>query len=102
MPTSIRSRLFYAIRNADVELAEAFAARCPEVSSIAELNRCFHRLLTQYDVNTQHLRLSLSDDIDVETWIARFTTHGILDFLRNNRFPPLTGNWDWGVYSNCG
>lgn len=99
MPFSIRSRVFYAMRNFDVELAEMFAAKCPEVETIGELNKVFHRLLSQYDVDTRALRQSLSDDIDIDCWINRLFNDGIFNFIQTHRFPPITGNWGWGVYN---
>lgn len=97
----LRARLFYLIRAHDVELAEDFARRCPEVEDLVELNTFFHQILSQYDDNTQSLRQELDDTSDLTRWIQRFETH-ILPYLRRHRFPPLTGKEVVDIYYSPG
>lgn len=86
---SIRVRVFYAIRHQDVELAENFAARCPEVEDIKELNHFFRMILSQYEEDSRVQRECLDDTMSLEDWLRHFETT-VLPFLRRHRFPPIT------------
>lgn len=86
---SIRARVFYLIRSRDVELAEDYLRRCPDVKSIQTLNGFFHRTLSQCAFDTQDLRGFLDDTVDLETWCQTFDQQ-ILPTLRRFRFPPFT------------
>jgi hypothetical protein len=89
MPYSLRTRVFYLIRHRDIELAEDFVRRCPEVNDIVELNNFFHRTLSQFEVNTLPAREALIDTPVFEDW-ARHFEQDVLPVLRNLRFPALT------------
>lgn len=89
MEPSIRERVFYAIRLQDVELAECFAARCPDVADVVELNTFFHHLLAQYNFSTTQLRSYLDDTMGVDKWL-RYFNQDILPVLRQQRLPEVT------------
>lgn len=86
---TIRARVYYLIRSTDVDLAEDFFRRCPDVKSIHTLNAFFHRTLSQCEVNTQALRACLDDNVSLDVWCQNFSQH-ILPTLRRHRFPPYT------------
>jgi hypothetical protein len=88
-PADLRPQVFYLIRAFDVELAEDFVRRCPEVHDLTSLNAFFHRILTQYQDNTANMRALLADDVDLNTWLRMFKEN-VLPYLRNHRFPPCT------------
>lgn len=96
--SSIRERVFYKIRNRDVELAENFAVRCPEVESVPELNMFFHQILSQYPTDTTAQRECMDDTMALEDWLLHFEQE-VLPFLIINRFPPLTGRRPISPYS---
>jgi hypothetical protein len=85
----LRPRLFYLIRAQDVELAEDFVRRCPEVYDLTALNAFFHRTLTQYQESTTAMRACLDDTLDMDAWLRMFTS-SVLPYLRRHRFPPCT------------
>lgn len=85
----LRPRLFYLIRAQDVELAEDFVRRCPEVYDLTALNAFFHRTLTQYVESTTDMRACLDDTLDLEAWLRMFSG-SVLPYLRRHRFPPCT------------
>lgn len=85
----IRTRVFLIMRHVDVELAEVFMTRCPNIATMTELNTFFHMTLSQYAENTSELRLLLDDKVDIETWATTFRTY-ILPFMVNKRFPTDT------------
>jgi hypothetical protein len=87
----IRARVFYLIRSKDVELAEDFYRRCPDVKSVGSLNAFFRRTLTQYPTDTQVMRSHLDDALTIEQWLSMFEQH-VLPTLRTLRFPPCTDN----------
>jgi len=89
MPASIRARVFYMIRHHDVELAETYAHRCPEVNDVTDLNMFFHRIFGQFSECTHHLRSRLDDTLTVDQWLFYFE-RDILPELRRLRFPACT------------
>lgn len=86
---TIKTRVYYTIRFSDVELAENFAARCPEVNNLTELNAFFHTTLSQFPEDTVGLRQYLDDTTDLEEWLRQFKSD-ILPFMCTSRFPPMT------------
>ncbi len=85
----LKGRLFYVIQFHDVDLAEDFYRRCPDVSSVYELNNFFHSLLSQYAHDTSRLRAQLQVNENFDYWQCRFVEH-VLPSLCNWRFPPFT------------
>lgn len=85
----LRPRVFYLIRAQDVELAEDFVRRCPEVHDLTALNAFFHRTLTQYQDSTTDMRSCLDDTLDMDAWLRMFSS-SVLPYLRRHRFPPCT------------
>jgi len=86
---SLQARVFYLIRFHDVELAEDFLRRCPEVNSIEALNHFFHLQMSQYAFNTQQVRMGLVDCDRFEQWSHLFIKE-VLPSLMSWRFPPFT------------
>lgn len=86
---TLRAQVFYLIRRHDVELAETFARRCPEVRDIPELNGFFHQIFSQIESSTLQARACLGDDMSVDDWMRNFETTA-LPCLQRLRFPPLT------------
>lgn len=85
----LRPRLFYLIRAQDVELAEDFVRRCPEVFDVKSLNAFFHRTLTQYQESTTDMRACLDDTLEMDAWLRMFSAQ-LLPTLQRRRFPPCT------------
>lgn len=84
----IRSRVSYSIRRHDIELAETFVRCCPVVSTVPELNRFFHTILTQYPKPLLKERLCLDDELPFDHWLRHFES-AILPTLVTLRFPPV-------------
>lgn len=85
----LRAKVFYLIRLRDVELAETFARRCPDVSSVPELNLFFHQVLSQHEDPTHQTRYYLDDEMDYATWADTFQAY-VLPTLIELRFPSDT------------
>jgi len=86
---TLRAQVFYLIRRYDVELAETFARRCPDVRDVMELNAFFHRIFSQIENCPIQARACLGDDMSMEDWLRNFERDG-LPVLCRLRFPPLT------------
>lgn len=86
MSPSYRTALFYRLRLHDPELANAFALQCPEVATITELNRFFHRVLSQMPCDTYQVRSQLDDQADFESWYRDFEV-AILPILKQHWLP---------------
>lgn len=86
--SKFREELYQKLRFTDVELAEDLYRRMPEVTTLAELNRYWHQLLGQYEVDTLGLRMLLSTT-DLEGWMEFFTKE-LAPFLVEHRLPPMT------------
>lgn len=87
-PNSLRGRVFYLIRFHDIELAEDFLRRCPDVQSINTLNQFFHRTFNQYTtIDTSALRQALHDQLTIDEWLKAFEAL-VLPTMRKLRFPP--------------
>lgn len=85
----LKGRLFYVIRFHDIELAEDFIRRCPDVTSVRELNQFFHGLLSQYNHDTAALRALLQNGENFDYWQCQFVDN-ILPSLKAWRFPAMT------------
>lgn len=85
----LRAKVFYLIRRRDVELAETFARRCPDVTTVPELNRFFHQILSQHETETHQTRYYLDDGMNFDVWADTFQTY-VLPTLLELRFPSDT------------
>jgi len=86
---SLRARVFYLIRHHDIELAETFARRCPEVRDLVELNTFFHRIFSQIEGFPVDARACLNDTMNEQDWFRHFEATALPALLRL-RFPPFT------------
>src|SRR5690606_26114901 len=84
------AQAFYLIRSRDVELAEDFLQRCPQdLKTFRELNAFFHRILSQYSVDTIQVRMQLKDTSSFNVWAEAFVSE-VLPFFITHRFPTNT------------
>ncbi len=95
---TIRTKVFYLIRYHDVELAESFLRHCQHANDLEDINAFFHRTLAQMTPDTTAIRSVLETNITEEQWLQRFDQH-VLPFLREHRFPPLSGKNVPSLYS---
>lgn len=86
---TLRAKVFYLIRRHDIELAETFARRCPEVRDVMELNTFFHHMFSQIENCPVQARQCLNDTMSVDDWLRNFE-HDALPVLLRRRFPPFT------------
>lgn len=96
---TLREKVFYVIRRHDIELAETFARRCPEVPDIVALNTFFHCIFSQIEHCPVEARQCLDDTLTEMMWLRQFEQVAIPILIRV-RFPPFTAKHVPGFYDN--